>query len=96
MSCAFCKVNSVSSYGGCPVHPTRSHSRNEAGDKLEAQEEKHSTGEIIWGEVCARSLVPSDALIFVSDLYQEYEPPHPKPSIALCMQSSFMKKLHLL
>ena len=22
MSCAFCKVNSVSSYGGCPVHCT--------------------------------------------------------------------------
>ena len=68
------------------VNPTRnskndvvwSHSRDEAGDKLEAEEEKYSASVMIWGGVCAQGLVPSDAPIFVCDLYEEYEPPHPK------------------
>ena len=67
-------------------HPTRnskndvvwSRSRDEAGDMLETAKEKYSAGDMIWGGVSARGLVPSESPIFVSELFLEYQHPRPK------------------
>ena len=39
---------------------------------------RYSAGDMIWGAVTAKGLIPSESPIFVSDLFQEYEKPHPK------------------
>ena len=50
-----------------------SSSRSDAGDLLEAKQEKFSAGEMIWGAVSYRGLIPKKSPIFVSDLCMEYE-----------------------
>ena len=52
----------------------RAMSREAAGDKLESKEEKYSVGDIIWGGVSCRGLVPSDKPVFMSDFYKDYNP----------------------
>lgn len=49
-------------------------SRDGAGDSLESSEEKFSLGEMIWGGISARGLIPSESPIFVSDLSAGYNP----------------------
>jgi hypothetical protein len=49
-------------------------SRMEAGDLLESPEEKYSVGEMIWGGVSYRGLIPASAPVFVSDLCNKYSP----------------------
>ena len=57
------------------IHPSRNSkndivwtmSRNEAGDVLESQEEKFSVGDMIWGGISWRGLVPARAPVFMSD-----------------------------
>jgi hypothetical protein len=53
-------------------------SRTAGGDELEQCEEKYSVGDKIWGGVTANGLIPAESPIFVSDLFKEYEKPHPK------------------
>ena len=64
------------------INPTRNskndviwaQSRDAAGDKLDCKEEKYSLGEMIWGGVSWRGLVPSDRPIFMSEFYKDYNP----------------------
>ena len=48
--------------------------REDGGDLLTAPKEKFSQGEMIWGGVCSKGLVPSDRPIFVSELVTGYIP----------------------
>ena len=48
--------------------------RSAAGDTLESKEEKYSVGEMIWGGISWRGLVPSDKPVFMSDFFKEYDP----------------------
>lgn len=49
-------------------------SRGAGGDTLNGAQEKFSLGEMIWGGICSKGLVPSHRPIFVSELAKEYEP----------------------
>ena len=49
-------------------------SREAAGDKFESKEEEYSVGDMIWGGVSWRGLVPSDKPVFMSDFYKDYNP----------------------
>ena len=64
------------------VNPTRNSkndvvwatSRGAAGDILECQEEKYSVGDMIWGGISWKGLVPSESPVFMSDFYKNYNP----------------------
>lgn len=49
-------------------------SRDAASDKLESKEEKYSVGDMIWGGVSWRGLVPSHKPVFMSDFFKNYDP----------------------
>ena len=49
-------------------------SRSEAGDILNSNEEKFSVGEMVWGGISWRGLVPAEKPVFVSDLQKKFEP----------------------
>ena len=49
-------------------------SRKDGGDLLEFSEEKFAQGEMIFGAVTVRGLVPQNGPIFVSDLLKSYDP----------------------
>ena len=51
-----------------------SHSIDEAGDLLDNIKEKFSVGEMIFGGVSVRGLIPSDRPIFTSEFLERYEP----------------------
>ena len=67
--------------------------RDEAGDKHEAQEEKYSAGEMIWGGVCARGLVPKDASIFIVTFIRNMSHHIQRPSMALCMYADLIREI---
>ena len=52
-------------------------SREDWEEKLEIREEKVADGEMIFGAISMRGLVPENEPIFVSDLKKSYDP-HPK------------------
>ena len=68
-----------------------SESRHAAGDLLTQVEEKFSPGEMIWGGLTAKGLIPSDSPIFVSDLFKDYQPPLPK-AVNGVMYADLVKK----
>ena len=49
-------------------------SRKDGGEMLEFSEEKFAQGEMIFGAVTVRGLVPKNGPIFVSDLLKSYDP----------------------
>ena len=51
-----------------------SKSRENGGELLEMTQEKFSQGEMIFGAITMRGLVPKNAPIFVSDLKKSYQP----------------------
>ena len=51
-----------------------SHSITEAGELLNSAEEKFSLGEMIFGAVSKRGLIPKNHPIFVSGFLSGYEP----------------------
>ena len=63
----------------CPTRNSKndiiwSTSREAAGDLLESNEEKFSLGEMIWGGVSSKGLIPKSSPIFVSELCNQYDP----------------------
>ena len=49
-------------------------SRDDAGDLLEHTQEKFSIGEMIFGAVTVKGLIPAQAPVFVSDLLEQWDP----------------------
>ena len=41
---------------------------------MESKEEKYSVGEMIWGGISWRGLVPSNKPVFMSEFFKDYEP----------------------